>query len=414
MAVLIVPILTCVHLPIKALAAGNSAKVHPFPDSWIATTGPMALGMITDIFESYLFHLDDSRIKEELWPLATNLLVIWTEGIPAEEEKDTWEPCEALVRICCQEITRLSQIFADMTQPNGWIDLFFITLAELLHNVVDSERYLRSFFLVSLADSLNNIVEADNVIVRHAADDSLVRKYIAPLKARCISCYCLQETILSIINSLGSSAGLDSASALLGCLEESREVAFEASIDQVLTKAFYDGRPINQSLLSKSTDTINSNGGSAMFFLTQEASATNCSIRFLTLMFCTQSDPQRIDALQSWDAPEYAESLLLERIIQVIDKFYESEQLYGTLLDPKIWDNSSKSGMNIALYCTSFARVVVTVLHTLRSFSLDQFDRHKRELYTKICSLIKVQSNEIRELVSSLMMEKCFVFLGTN
>jgi hypothetical protein len=422
----------------KTLAAGNASKIHPFPDSWIATTGPIALGMVTDVFNVFLFRSDDVRVKEELWPVAMKLFVIWTEGISAEDDKDTWEPCEALVRICCQELNRISQIFSEMTVYSGWIDTFFITLAELLHNVVDSERFLRSFFLVKLADSLNNLVESDKanrglssndnnaeqnaqanedllakpVVTRGStSDDLLLRKYIAPLKARCISCCCLQETILPIINLLGSSTGLDSTSALLGCLEESREVAFEASVDQVLTKAFYNGAPLDPLLLSTSGSVIDSHGRSEAFFLTQEASATNCSIRFLTIMYCSSYESDGSDALQNWDAPEYAESLLLERIINVLRKFVESEQIYGKVLDPKIWENSWDSGRTVAVYCTSFAHVVVTILNSLRSFSIEQFRRHKSDLYPVICSLIRVRSAEIRELVAHLMSEKSPVFM---
>jgi hypothetical protein len=173
---------------------------------------------------------------------------------------------------------------------------------------------------------------------------------------------------------------------------------------------FYDGPPFDPTLLSTSGSITNTNGRSEMFFLTQEASATNCSVRFLTIMYCS---PSGSDALQSWDAPEYAESLLLERIIQVLDKFLESEKMCGKLLDPKVWQSSSDSGRNIAVYCTSFARVVVTILNSLRSFSVDQFDRHKKDLYPIICSLIRVQSDEIRELVTNLMTEKSSAFIGT-
>jgi hypothetical protein len=61
----------------------------------------------------------------------------------------------------------------------------------------------------------------------------------------------------------------------------------------VLIKAFYDGPAMDPKLLSTTGGTINSHGRSEMFFLAQEASATNCSIQFLAVMFCAPSDPMR-------------------------------------------------------------------------------------------------------------------------
>jgi uncharacterized Zn-finger protein len=119
-------------------------------------------------------------------------------------------------------------------------------------------------------------------------------------------------------------------------------------------------------------------------------------------MYCSPSDPTRSDAFaklgSSRVSAKYAWSLLLYRMMHVVDKVLELEKMNGPLLHPKVWLAKiyccSDSGRSIAVYCTvkylhlhlylylyrintSFARarVFVAIRNSLPSFSVEQFDR---------------------------------------
>lgn len=83
---------------------------EPFPDSWVATTGPIALSMLTDFFCMIVmrYNVDDAR---KMWPIVMGQMQQWAVGCPLTSENDStaWSPCEALVRIGCKEISRLSE-----------------------------------------------------------------------------------------------------------------------------------------------------------------------------------------------------------------------------------------------------------------------------------------------------------------
>jgi hypothetical protein len=80
-----------------------------------------------------------------------------------------------------------------------------------------------------------------------------------------------------------------------------------------------------------------------------------------------------------------------------------SWQIVGVLeegwspIDPNVWRNASESGEKIA--CTSFAPVVVEILKVIGSLKPEQCLKHKQELFPAVCMLIRVQSEEIRQLV---------------
>ena len=67
--------------------------------------------------------------------------------------------------------------------------------------------------------------------------------------------------------------------------------------------------------------------------------------------------------------------------MDVLSKFLESEEKNGHLIDPNIWRNASESGGKLAIYCTSFAVVVVSILNCMLSMTPEQFARHKQHFY---------------------------------
>mmetsp|Transcript_36809 Transcript_36809/g.40645 ORF Transcript_36809/g.40645 Transcript_36809/m.40645 type:complete len:128 (-) Transcript_36809:37-420(-) len=108
----------------------------------------------------------------------------------------------------------------------------------------------------------------------------------------------------------------------------------------------------------------------------------------------------------SWDRDAYSESILLEHIEEVLEKFVKSESSDGHLIDPNVWRNAGESGGKLAIYCTSFAKVVVNILQVMLFMSDKKFSKHHRAFFPLLCSLVLVQSEEIRTLVKEILQQK--------
>eukprot|EP01083_Nonionella_stella_P230212 814034_1 len=139
-----------------------------------------------------------------------------------------------------------------------------------------------------------------------------------------------------------------------------------------------------------------------MFFLTQEAGANKAIIHLLSLLYCRgeanngEGEECKEEQCNNWNSEKYAEPLLLERIIDILSHFLKSERAEGRSIDSKIWRRPSDAMGKIALYCTSFAGVVVAILFTLLNLSQHQFSRHIATLFPLLTALVNVQSDEIR------------------
>jgi hypothetical protein len=99
---------------------------------------------------------------------------------------------------------------------------------------------------------------------------------------------------------------------------------------------------------------------------------------------------------------------------EVLDRFLASEEVDGGLVDPKVWRNVSESGSKVALYCTSFASVVVEILQMIQAFKPGQFEKQKQELFPILCDLVRVQSEEIRILVRGILMFQIGPMVGVH
>lgn len=102
--------------------------VQPFPDSWIATTAVFALGLLTDVTSGILLNMGDSDIGI-LWPIVAQVYKLWFTGTRSPH---VWQPCEALVRIACQEVGRLSVMVLGRSQNAIWITLLSSLYCDLL------------------------------------------------------------------------------------------------------------------------------------------------------------------------------------------------------------------------------------------------------------------------------------------
>jgi hypothetical protein len=243
---------------------------------------------------------------------------------------------------------------------------------------------------------------------------AIVRKFIRPIRVRCTSISCLQNSFFHFLGLFSANCNQAEISLLLDAVEFSRAAAEKASVDEDLSSYFveamrreWSGEVLEVQAAYTSDSGLGHLGRCEMFFLTQEAGANNILVRLLSLLYC----PKEGDSTNAWDTVTFSEPLLMSRMTDVLQKFIVSERENGHKLDPNVWRAVSESGTKFAIHCTSFAAVVANILHTILDFSDAQFDRQKGTLFPVLCQLISVQSEEIRMLVSQILRKKVSVLL---
>jgi hypothetical protein len=244
-------------------------------------------------------------------------------------------------------------------------------------------------------------------------------KMVPVLKIRCIAAYFLQHAVAPLKEAaLLSYLTEENASNLFAALNRSRRMADLAVRSEDLAHAF------QEAMLSEWGDDDDQTGeealvniarlsqtqGSAMFYLTQTAGATQASIWLLSALFKIKDESKDEGAnetkISAWQREHFAAPLLLDIITDVLTKFVESESKEGKRIDPNVWRSAAESGVKVAVYCTSFASVVVELLNVMLSFDRDDMKIHGSAFFPMICRLIQVQSDEIRLLVQTILIEK--------
>jgi hypothetical protein len=147
-----------------------------------------------------------------------------------------------------------------------------------------------------------------------------------------------------------------------------------------------------------------------MFFLTQEAGATKAVIQMLGILY----QDQRSDDWISWNRQAFAEPHLMATMKDALRKFQESEDRDGHLIDPNVWRNASESGGKVALYCTAFADVIVSILSTILALDEEHFRKHSQDFFPIICSLVRADSKEIRSLVQQILAQQIAPMIGVD
>lgn len=258
--------------------------------------------------------------------------------------------------------------------------------------------------------------------------------YVPDLKVRCISAHLLQQSLFEAIPSVLPFASHLQVSAILESLNYSRVVAEVAMKDEDVSTAFQeallnewgDGVAAVEEALD-SAARLSHLHGSGMFFLTQEASATAAVVRILSVLYSQETEysaPSNVD--QDWDRVTFAEPHLLENMVEVHRKFLESERKDGHLIDPHVWRQQATKGNGsgggsggsgspkIALYCTCFAPVMVEILKAIRNATPQHFAENKQTFFSITYSLIPVQSEEIRQLVSQILAVQVAPLIGVK
>jgi hypothetical protein len=222
-----------------------------------------------------------------------------------------------------------------------------------------------------------------------------------------VAAYCLQQSLYTILDNLIPLAARDEVDELFAALTESQTFASSATNDDDISMAFQealqkdwgDGVPI-QNDEADSIARWSLLHGSDVFFLAQEAGATRAIIRMMSLLYYIT----RESCLDDWNSVAYAESHLIQAMNDVIHKFLESETRDGHLVDPNLWRSVNENLGKVALYCTSFATVLVDVLKVIRSMHHEEFDKHKHIFFPSLCALVQTQSGEIRRIVHEILV----------
>jgi brefeldin A-inhibited guanine nucleotide-exchange protein len=485
----------------KAAAVAPKVIEQAFPDSWIATTAPVALGLLTDIVSELCLErgLDG---REKVWSLICNQYTLWYLG----RDNPTWTPCEALVRIACQEMRRFPKRLAEFSpklessEATAWSIsvclLFSKLLSESSRIQMDTCKSLvhrkEKALVVQKSkdtdtDSLDDVDDipittpyGKGLIVKNRNDryraeieggadiflemnvisldfgaslfspvEGSVRKVIpleddrdissvpstgqdrlrlsggiprevnvpnaywqelVPiLKIRCVAAHCLQESLAVLIEDfvlfLPENVVVELLKTLNGCRAAAQEAARDEDVATAFQEALFhdwgDGvAEVEQAL--ESAARLSHLHGSAMFFLAQEASATQALVSLLSPLYLHKQGRGTLQ-VEEWGRKMFAEPHVMAAIKEVTNKFLESEEKDGHLIDPNVWRNLQESGGKVALYCTFFGTVVVNLLKLIRSVEEDQFSLHLQEFFPILCSLVLVQSDEIRKAVQEIL-----------
>jgi hypothetical protein len=144
-------------------SASDDKKVieQAFPDSWVATTAPLALGLITDLVSEFVVYRQTEG-QEILWPLIAEQYRLWTVGrvqsldqLDASDSKASWFPCEALVRIACSDLYRLpcnllaNDNFCNLVESDRmiWVSLLLNLYSKILTESVQIGKTAKSNLL---------------------------------------------------------------------------------------------------------------------------------------------------------------------------------------------------------------------------------------------------------------------------
>lgn len=236
----------------------------------------------------------------------------------------------------------------------------------------------------------------------------VLEHYVPALKIRCVVAYILQNYIAQSSTIFVEYSNATCLNKLLSALDTSRLMAIEANGNVDVAHAFKEFvrrewgdsvEEVEAALTATNCSRALNQKKNEVFFLAQEAGANRAMIEVLSRLHVGKNNVSH-------------ECLLFERIADILNVFLRSEEKDKHMVDPNVWRKPSETCGDIPLYCTAFANVVVSILRTLMQLSDAQFLKRKNDLFPFLCALIKVQSDEIRGLVSEIFTSKVTPHLG--
>eukprot|EP00980_Cylindrotheca_fusiformis_P007138 scaffold1501_cov130-Cylindrotheca_fusiformis.AAC.7 len=395
---------------------GHADGEQPFPDSWIATTAPVALGTMTDV-ASEIILMRGAEGASDLWPLVGSLIQLWCNGA------ESWEPCEALVRVACHECKRLSkrvpEKIKELEESDAvvWSNALVSFYQETLCQGINIEQSAKERLVEEKAKAFQENGEHGNGIANQKLDQnageakgmdqdaeeakgmdqnaeeakgvdqrvgeanelssvksfevSSYVKLVPSLKVRCVAAHFLQQALESLDESV-LVPFLDESviKSLLDELNRSRDMAEIAAKNEYLALAFQEAilsewgmDEENREEALMNVAMLSQTQGSAMFFLTQTAGATNVMIQVLSALY----ENGKAGASQSFAIP-----YLLKIMEDVFSKFSESESKEGHRMG---------GGIKVATYCTTFASTIVCLLKAILAFDQEHFEQQKAAFF---------------------------------
>jgi hypothetical protein len=328
---------------------------------------------------------------------------------------EEWQPCEAIVRIGCKEWSRVFHRVLDavpglhIIESHAWLSVLSTSLNETLVKNIELEDKIREEIVESKLSKLG--IQSETPTKRRDSNANYLGM-LPILKTRCIASHCLQQYLSTFVDRLAVLTTEEDITHLLDTLGQSRVASRNSRKNEDLAHAFQeaffyqwgegDGVEEVEAALQGTSGGSGHRGSAQIFFLTQEASATKSVILLLSTLYSRQLSDDNSEEKIDWDAEVFAEPLLIERIMDVLSEFLSSEEKDGPLIDPNVWRSASESGGQVAYFCTSFAGVVVDILDLILNLDTEKFNQHKASLFPVLCSLVRVQSGEIRHLVSDI------------
>jgi hypothetical protein len=159
----------------------NMEGEQPFPDSWISTTAPIALGCLTDIASEVIISHGSDGAKI-LWPPIERSFQRWCNGDAKSYRPSNigsvWSPCEALVRVACREINRFSSRLTErLGSLNGadaaaWSNSLVTFLSETLNQSLNIELAMKK----KLIDDKLRAFRRSNPSMNGFANKPLIKK----------------------------------------------------------------------------------------------------------------------------------------------------------------------------------------------------------------------------------------------
>jgi len=177
---------------------GNADGEQPFPDSWIATTSAVALGTLTDV-ASEVIVAKGREGAGKLWPHVGDMIQTWCNG------SDSWQPCEALVRVACTETNRFANRVSarmdglDANDKAVWGIAIIQFFKDTLSRCLDIEIELQDEIIKEKALVFKKVADNDQDITAARSFESSTWANLVPaLKIRCIAAHFLQQALQSL------------------------------------------------------------------------------------------------------------------------------------------------------------------------------------------------------------------------
>eukprot|EP00586_Coscinodiscus_wailesii_P008153 CAMPEP_0172522006 /NCGR_PEP_ID=MMETSP1066-20121228/292890_1 /TAXON_ID=671091 /ORGANISM="Coscinodiscus wailesii, Strain CCMP2513" /LENGTH=1699 /DNA_ID=CAMNT_0013304971 /DNA_START=60 /DNA_END=5160 /DNA_ORIENTATION=+ len=261
--------------------------------------------------------------------------------------------------------------------------------------------------------------------------ENYLDRFVPALKTRCVAAHILNQYLPATITAMQSYINQEETQCFLSALDKSRTMALQANRDEDLVHAFKEAmrsewddgvEEVERALAAMGRSSsvrdlggVSDGGGGEMFFLTQEAGANRAMIHLLMVLYTASSNPKVDDSnfVSRWEREAFAENKLMTQITRVLQKFLDSERTEGHLLDVNVWRSHAADGATkVPMVCTSFVGVVMSILNAFLIFSEDQFRKHLHVIYPVLCDLVQVQSEEVRQVVRSILIKQVGSLIG--